>query len=230
MADRPADPPIDFATDDNYAAGSETWSGTPTKVEPDPGDQATGFVPNTKPPAQWWNWLFASFGGWLLYLVQFVSDADEFVYPTPKNRLVVVPGYRLVPAGAGWAPNASGFSVTTTNNSIGVLDLSEELPDKCTLGSLFVRGVSANASAVGMTFTVKKYEHSTNNEIDIVTVNSSVAAGAFNLLVNCGGELIDKEEFSYRMNVTATSTAASGGNDVIRSFRINLDAVGPSQF
>jgi hypothetical protein len=49
---------FDWATDANYPAGSETWSGTSTKVAPSAGVQADGFAPEDQPPAQWINWLF----------------------------------------------------------------------------------------------------------------------------------------------------------------------------
>jgi hypothetical protein len=51
---------INWATDVNYPAGADTWSGTPTKVAPSAGVQADGFAPRDRPPAQWINWLFNS--------------------------------------------------------------------------------------------------------------------------------------------------------------------------
>jgi hypothetical protein len=51
---------INWATDANYPAGANTWSGTPTKVAPSAGVQADGFAPRDRPPAQWINWLFNS--------------------------------------------------------------------------------------------------------------------------------------------------------------------------
>lgn len=59
---RPASPTVpspaystrDFAPDANFPAGSDPWSGQPTKVEP-PGAGSTGFVPNTGAGAQFFN-------------------------------------------------------------------------------------------------------------------------------------------------------------------------------
>jgi len=55
MTARPLDPPIVFATDDNFPAGSDPWSGSPAKVRPTDGILARGFLPNKRLPAAWAN-------------------------------------------------------------------------------------------------------------------------------------------------------------------------------
>jgi hypothetical protein len=45
-----------WATDEDYPAGADPWSASPTKVAPSSGQIADGFVPDTQPPAQWFNW------------------------------------------------------------------------------------------------------------------------------------------------------------------------------
>lgn len=55
MSSKPTDLPV-WATDTNYPAGAEAWSATPIKVEPLSGDQAAGWTPRQKPPAQTLNW------------------------------------------------------------------------------------------------------------------------------------------------------------------------------
>ena len=52
---QPADLPT-FATDANYPAGTDPWSGTPTKVKPALAVTAPGHMPNTEWPSQWENW------------------------------------------------------------------------------------------------------------------------------------------------------------------------------
>ncbi len=47
-----------WATDDNYSDPGEAWDGQPTKVLPSAGDQATGYLPEDKPPGPWWNYKF----------------------------------------------------------------------------------------------------------------------------------------------------------------------------
>src|SRR6185295_12739707 len=63
----PSDPP-DWATDANYPAGSDPWSGTPTKSAPDAGKIATGFVPDTDQAAEEVNWILANHADWINYL------------------------------------------------------------------------------------------------------------------------------------------------------------------
>jgi hypothetical protein len=52
---RPLDPPIVFATDDTFPAGSDAWSGAASKVRPTDGILARGFLPERRPPAEWVN-------------------------------------------------------------------------------------------------------------------------------------------------------------------------------
>src|SRR5699024_6810415 len=50
----------EWATDNNYPAGSDPWSGKPTRVQPLSTTIAQGFVPGRVPPAEWFNWLFGT--------------------------------------------------------------------------------------------------------------------------------------------------------------------------
>jgi hypothetical protein len=61
---RPLDPPV-WSTDTNYPAGSETWSGTPTKVAPSSGMRQSGHVPEQAPSAQIENYDRNLIGQWL---------------------------------------------------------------------------------------------------------------------------------------------------------------------
>lgn len=63
---KPASLPT-WATDTNFPAGVNSWSGTPTKVEPTSGKKAGGFVPKTKLPAQEMNWKLSDMGLWVNY-------------------------------------------------------------------------------------------------------------------------------------------------------------------
>ena len=51
---------LDWASDANYPAGSESWSAAPTRVAPSAGQQAAGVAPEDVLPAQWFNWLFGN--------------------------------------------------------------------------------------------------------------------------------------------------------------------------
>ena len=59
-----------WATDANYAAGTDPWAATATKVQPTSGKQAGGWLPEEPPPAQYFNWALNLLGQW----VSFVND------------------------------------------------------------------------------------------------------------------------------------------------------------
>lgn len=58
-----------FATDDVFDEAGEAWDATATKVQPSNARLAEGFVPASRPPAQWFNWLFWSVGMALDFLL-----------------------------------------------------------------------------------------------------------------------------------------------------------------
>jgi len=64
---KPTDLPV-WATDASYPAGSDPWSGEPTKVEPLSGEQALGWEPGKKPAAEWMNWKDNLVYQWLAWL------------------------------------------------------------------------------------------------------------------------------------------------------------------
>jgi hypothetical protein len=51
----------EWATDTNYAAGGDPWSGTATKIEPSAGIKAKGQIPETGFQSQHYNWLLHKF-------------------------------------------------------------------------------------------------------------------------------------------------------------------------
>lgn len=71
-----------WSTDANYPAGSDPWSATPTRVEPDAGDKASGFDPGDKPPAQWFNWLLGVLANWVAYF------DDHLLTPEALKRAI----------------------------------------------------------------------------------------------------------------------------------------------
>src|SRR5574343_264190 len=68
-----------WATDTNYAAGTDPWSGTATKSEPSAGVKAKGQLPKTGYNAQHYNWLLNTFGEWTEYLLE-LARGDVFHY------------------------------------------------------------------------------------------------------------------------------------------------------
>lgn len=51
---------VEWATDTNYAAGADPWSGTATKVEPTSQTKTKGYVPEQPASAQQTNWALAT--------------------------------------------------------------------------------------------------------------------------------------------------------------------------
>ena len=41
------------------------WASGGTVTDPGAGKEATGWVIDDRPPANWWNWILSSFGNWL---------------------------------------------------------------------------------------------------------------------------------------------------------------------
>lgn len=57
----PTENPL-WSTNDNYAAGSEAWAATPTKVDPGSGPRASGFLPDEMPLPMHHNFLWYAHG------------------------------------------------------------------------------------------------------------------------------------------------------------------------
>lgn len=55
---------INWASDANYPAGSDAWSGQPNKVAPSAGKQATGQVPASAFPSPEYNYILNHSGAW----------------------------------------------------------------------------------------------------------------------------------------------------------------------
>lgn len=72
---RPILPPA-WATNTNYAAGSDPWSGTPTKSQPSGGKIASGFVPNTDEAAEETNWVLNNLCQYASYLDSIFNGAN----------------------------------------------------------------------------------------------------------------------------------------------------------
>lgn len=65
-----------WATNTNYAASTQPWASTPTKVQPPSGVQNEGINPEDPVVAQYENWLRNMYGQWLAWLNSFSMDVD----------------------------------------------------------------------------------------------------------------------------------------------------------
>jgi len=69
MATKPTDRILDWAS-----GGSTT--------DPGAGKEATGWVADDRPPANWWNWILNSFGQWLAYFEEVTDEQPVKAYGT----------------------------------------------------------------------------------------------------------------------------------------------------
>lgn len=102
----PSDLP-DWATDPNFPAGTDPWSGQPNKVMPSGGRIAEGFDPLERPPAEWFNWILNNHGAWIDFLKtsNFYGDGSDGDATDPVfsnavhlyNHLTITTG---IPAGS----------------------------------------------------------------------------------------------------------------------------------
>lgn len=94
-----------WSTDANYPAGSDPWSATPTRVEPDAGDKAAGFDPGEKPPAQWFNWLLGVLANWVAYFDDHLLTPEVLERPI---HLIPSVGNNNIDANNEWVSAAAG--------------------------------------------------------------------------------------------------------------------------
>lgn len=67
--------PIDWASDANYPAGSDPWSGQPTKAAPSSGVIAAGVAPGDMLPADWFNYILQHGAERIRVLQSIVEDS-----------------------------------------------------------------------------------------------------------------------------------------------------------
>ena len=176
---------LDWASDANYPAGSESWSATPTRVEPSAGQQAAGVAPEDVLPAQWFNWLFGE-----------VVDAGQALET-------------LVGAGtlqAAWANSetagddphidvtGSQFRVGLTGGD-GILDVSGA-----------TRGVTLNAA----TEVVSPYEFTLTDASQLIITNAGAALAPTVLQFTGAGDPTEYVVTSGAWTPVVSSTAGTG--------------------
>lgn len=126
-----------WSTDANYPAGGDPWSATPTRVEPDAGNKAGGFVPKEKPPAQFFNWLIGVLANWVAYF------DDHLLTPEVLERaipLIIATGNNnssdnneWVTAGAGGQP-ADPHITSTMDGAIAFVGVPIYIGEKFAIG------------------------------------------------------------------------------------------------
>lgn len=167
---RPSTTP-DWASDTSYPAGSDPWSGTPTRVEPDPADRAKGLVPGTRPPAQWLNWIFGGVSDWIAYLRDERDRLDAYCtsegvqLPAPIDRVLYFGPHDLVVADpADWDRAFDDRAVANGDSTRGFFDLTKRLPRNAQIRRVFALvtpGVARSIEGQRMSMTLYRHAYST---------------------------------------------------------------------
>lgn len=147
---RPSGLPPIWSSNANYPAGSDSWSGTPTKVDPGTSKTAQGFVPGERVPAQWINSFWNKESAFIAYLdmidalnwtprIQIKSGvtmnlgANHLVWDTYRDMIWAVGGAGQVLFsydGADWIDDSANMPGGTgdltgiawdTNNDCGII-------------------------------------------------------------------------------------------------------------
>jgi hypothetical protein len=206
-----------WSTDANFPAGTDPWSGTPTRVEPDPGDKAAGFVPATRGPAQWFNYLFGFVTDWIVWLDATFATAirevrlDLYGVTRPRNNT--------------WALQFSSADYERWLSAVdaGGIDIGvPPLPFGSTITGVVVRVVLGAARVGTNRLGVKLYSFSstgvTTTEIPITY--SSTSAGIDTVICTPGSPIAVNESTLYYVRVISGTDGVHVPDalDVIRVF------------
>lgn len=218
---------VDFASNANYPAGANPWSGTATQVQPDSSDWAAGVVPSFAWPAQWANWLWGGLTAWIRYLRTIIDVNEEHTYQTAKARSVLLPGLALL--GTNWARDGHVYAVTFTNSTSGEMDISKDLRTGEVLTVVSVLGaLGANAGTTGIACSVHRYDHSTDTDTSLASGVSALTAGYQPYDISLGaGETIDRTRYSYYLLVLSSDNVAGGTGDQLRGIKLHFNDPGP---
>lgn len=231
-----------WATDADYAAGSDPWSGTPTKTSPIPGLIASGWTPTEHPTAQNVNHMFHSIGEWIAYLdsgdfegnvtidgtltiarsvpgfasaitADGVVAATDFRYTTQRSRHL--PAAAANPgAGHSWDDVLWRWQLGTSTNAL-ICPIDVAVGDR--VHSWLALAVKPTASG---TITARLVAHN----INLGTI-TTIGSDQTNSSVNPGNIALGESGLTYDVpgdTAIAIVVIGSGVNgDSVRGFEIN---------
>lgn len=110
--------PVTWATDANYDAGADPWSGTPTKVDPTTQSLTKGFVPETPGSAQQTNFVLNAFGEAGKAFSAKILGAWEITrtHPAPNNTSQILQRPWFNVRNRFWYTGSTGNNVYKTRN------------------------------------------------------------------------------------------------------------------
>lgn len=123
-----------FATDANFAADGDSWSGSPTKLDPGVGRRAEGFEPDTL-PAEWLNYMINLHGEWIKWHEdELLGSATRTIRLSPfigEGLLASVPLTSAAPAVPidPWGIQVFGTGSNQGFNLVSQIDFASRLID-----------------------------------------------------------------------------------------------------
>lgn len=199
---KPTQSPL-WATDANYTADGDPWSGTPTKVDPGASRRAEGAEPDTF-PAQWFNWIFGAHGDWLDWLDTILDDtipgAVDLVYETPQERTITI-GPQEGKGETNWSWNtydsASCSSATTDDLFVCISDF---LPSGAVVQRVRALVKPGTARTSGNRMELDVYEVDTGSRFASPADPAETLLGALDEDVGSNAfQLLDSGVFSFTL-------------------------------
>lgn len=208
-----------FATDANFAADGDSWSGSPTKVDPGAGRKAEGFEPDTL-PAEWLNWMLNNHGEWLVWLTSLTSG----------SKVIQISAVDAQWEGSDFTFSGVSGITAAAGGDPAIWDLSKHVPDGASITRV---DVLTNPSAgtteaeiwqVARNFTVPATPTATKvvgSSGATQNIAGMASSGAGTQTIGTGGSLtpltVDKDAESWILRVTPASAT-----DIIYGVRLSV--------
>jgi hypothetical protein len=221
-----------------------TWATTGgTRTEPSSGEKASGFVAGDRTPAKKGNWLIGVLSDWVGYFADFIDSSDEFVYPTPPRRSVLVPmsaalaqtdgsilwDIREVSVTSGAAP--MWFSIGRA--SYLYFDLNGLLPSGATniAVDVIIQPEFAGTGATRSAVRVEKYTPDlVTPTTGAVTAGTEVTDDGSTNIQRIHAQLtdtVDKSLSLYRARIRSSNDGSGPEGDYVTAVLLSYDDPGP---
>ena len=227
-----------WATDANYAADGDSWSSTPTRVDPGATRRAEGAEPDTF-PAQWFNHEVGVHGDHIDY-IHGILEADGTESLPAVTRTIIfhpsifrgftkttggnLPVAAVAGAGSGWR-----LSLDITDNAILMCPLNGLLPFGASVTDIDLL-INPGTHTVGGRFSVHAVQpdFSTPAIGSHTEVDFALTTGAVIEVLNLNVAFAIGSTFQHYLVYDSTDLTASA--DVIESLRIQFTDPGPRNF
>lgn len=237
MATRPTPADLPFATDANFAADGDTWSGSPTKANPGASRRAEGYEPDTL-PAEWLNWQLNLLGQASEWAVTLLDANEEHTYQTPKTRVTVVSLHAAISADSGWSratdPTTNHWWEHGSPQAKLTIPLTAFLRTGETLTAIkaLVNPIAANTGADRMKLELYTVDPNIGTPaaptpVQIASVSDDTT-DAFQILnLNCGGLAVGRDGSNAKEYFAVLTAANEASGDRFYALEVTLTDPGP---